>query len=217
MPRILHLPLCRAALLAVLPLLLAACGIGRNIGPPPTPTAAPPASGEAAPPPPVSAPAADAYDMDALVAAHPDTPYDALFIDRMTIHALSTVDATNQCADAASRTDLADLCGAINASQQSYLSQMQQWRAAWYPDLPVTSGAGMTMASLVLPDAQATAFDRRVVAALLPHYAGMLALAEHAQQNAEHDELRDLAAQMVTTQQERLAQMQEWQAEWGAE
>jgi uncharacterized protein (DUF305 family) len=213
MPRIAHLPLCRAALLLCLPL-LAACSIGRNIGPPPTPTAAPPASSEAAPPPDVSTPAADAYDMDALVAAHPDTPYDVLFIDRMTIHALSTVDATNQCTDAATLADLADLCTAINTSQQANLSQLQQWRAAWYPDQPTTTGAGMTMASLVLPDPQAARFDERFVEALLPHYAGMLALAEHAAQNAEHPELRELASQMVILQQPRLEQMQALQAAW---
>jgi uncharacterized protein (DUF305 family) len=214
MPRTAYLPFRRAALLLCLPLLLAACTIGRNIGPPPTPTAALPASDEAAPSPDVSTPEADAYDMDALVAAHPDTPYDVLFIDRMTIHALSTVDATNQCTDAATLEELADLCAAINASQQDNLSQMQQWRAAWYPDQSATTGAGMTMASLVLPDAQAAAFDERFVEALLPHYAGMLALAEHAAENAEHAELRDLASQMVVLQQPRLEQMQEWQAEW---
>jgi uncharacterized protein (DUF305 family) len=214
MPRTASLPFRRAALLLLCLPLLAACTIGRNIGPPPTPTAALPAISEPAPPPDVSTPEADAYDMDALTAAHPDTPYDVLFIDRMTIHALSTVDATNQCTDAATLEELADLCTAINTSQQGHLSQMQQWRAAWYPDQPATTGAGMTMASLVLPDAQAVGFDERFVEALLPHYAGTQALAEHAARNAERDELRDLATQMVLMQQPRLEQMQVWQAEW---
>jgi uncharacterized protein (DUF305 family) len=214
MPRTASLPFRRAALLLLCLPLLAACTIGRNIGPPPTPTAALPAINEPAPPPDVSTPDADAYDMDELTAAHPDTPYDVLFIDRMTIHALSTVDATNQCTDAATLADLADLCAAINTSQQNHLSQMQQWRAAWYPDQPATTGAGMTMASLVLPDPQAAGFDERFVEALLPHYAGIQALAEHAARNAEREELRDLATQMVLMQQPRLEQMQVWQAEW---
>jgi uncharacterized protein (DUF305 family) len=66
----------------------------------------------------------------------------------------------------------------------------------------------------VLPDPQAAGFDERFVEALLPHYAGIQALAEHAARNAEREELRDLATQMVLMQQPRLEQMQVWQAEW---
>jgi uncharacterized protein (DUF305 family) len=188
---------------------LAACG-QRNIGPPPTPTS--PASENATMP--TSSvpdtPPSSSYNMTFLVEEHPDVPYDALFLDRMLIHSLSVIDAASQAADLATQPELRAMAELMQETQESRLTQFQQWRSEWYPDTGNTTGAGMGMQSLVIEEPD-DAYDLRFIEAMLPHYVGMVALAEDAQRNAEHAELRELAGEIVTSGQARIERMQDWQ------
>jgi uncharacterized protein (DUF305 family) len=148
--------------------------------------------------------------MTFLVEEHPDVPYDALFLDRMLIHSLSVIDAASQAADLATQPELRAMAELMQETQESRLTQFQQWRSEWYPDTGNTTGAGMGMQSLVIEEPD-DAYDLRFIEAMLPHYVGMVALAEDAQRNAEHAELRELAGEIVTSGQARIERMQDWQ------
>jgi uncharacterized protein (DUF305 family) len=145
-----------------------------------------------------------------LTAEHPDVPYDALFLDRMLIHSLSVIDAAAQAEDLATQPELRALAELMQQTQEGWLTQFQQWRSEWYPDMGNTTGAGMGMQSLVIEEPGDT-YDLYFIEAMLPHYVGMVALAEDAQRNAEHAELRALADEIVTSGQARIERMRDWQ------
>jgi uncharacterized protein (DUF305 family) len=153
---------------------------------------------------------APSYDMAFLVAEHPDVPYDALFLDRMLIHSLSVIDVASQAEDLATQPELRALAELMKQTQEGQLTQFQQWRSEWYPDTGTTTGAGMGMQSLVIEE-PGDNYNLRFIETMLPHYEGMVALAEDAQRNAEHAELRELAGEIATSGQARIERMRDWQ------
>lgn len=201
--------------------MLASCSLmQRNIGPPPTAapaiieaaptvTASDESVGEATAPERVAATLPEiAYDMDRLTVEHPEVPYDALFLDRLLVHILSTLDATRQARDAATSPELQSIAAHINTTQQPTIIQLQEWRSDWYGDVPVTVGPGMTMTSLVLDDAE-DRFDQRFVELLIIHYDGLITLADDAAEQAERPELQQFASELSTTFQQQLAELEQ--------
>ncbi len=56
--------------------------------------------------------------------------------------------------------------------------------------------------------------DRAFIDAMVPHHQGAVEMAEVALENAEHREIRDLAEDIVSTQEREISQMQTWRDEW---
>ncbi len=196
-------------LLVAVVLLLTGCNLmQRNIGPAPTPTSPTVAEGvptdgtavpEGTPPPRPTASLPElAYDMAGLQAQHPDVPYDALALDRLLIHTISTLDAARQASTAATNPELAMLAVTIAEDQRPRVEQLQTWRNDWYPETPITAGAGMTMVSLVLENSEAEDFDQQFAQGLLPHLVGLQQLATDVQRNSEQPELQTLATELET-------------------
>ena len=61
---------------------------------------------------------------------------------------------------------------------------------------------------------QEAAFDQQFIDMMVPHHESAIAMAEIAQQRAEHPELRTLADEIVATQSGEIEQLTEWRAEW---
>lgn len=208
MQRVWSRVVCHTLLAAAL-LLLTGCSLmQRNIGPAPTATS--PAAADSAPTDgtsttadtPLPLPTASlpelAYDMAGLQAQHPDVPYDALLLDRLLIHTISTLDAARQASTAATDPALVTLVETIAEDQRPRVEQLQTWRNEWYPDTPITAGAGMTMVSLVLDNSEAEDFDQQFTQGLVPHLEGVQQLAADAQRDSEQPELQALAAELET-------------------
>lgn len=59
-----------------------------------------------------------------------------------------------------------------------------------------------------------TPFDAMFIDSMMPHHQGAVDMAEMALENAEHEEIRTMAQQIIDSQQAEIEQMQTWRSEW---
>lgn len=142
-----------------------------------------------------------------------DAPYDATFIDSMIVHHEGAITMAKQAQEQAERQEIKDLAQAIITAQEAEIAQLREWRTAWHPDLADTGGMGMDMGDMEVPAGDAP-FDQRFIQAMIPHHEGAIAMAQDALQNAERQEIKDLAQAIITAQEGEIAQMKTWLQEW---
>jgi uncharacterized protein (DUF305 family) len=140
-------------------------------------------------------------------------PYDAVFIDSMIVHHEGAIAMANQALEQAERQDIKDLANAILSAQEAEIGQMKEWRTSWYPDLAETSGMAMDMGPMEVPAGDAP-FDQRFIQAMIPHHEGAIAMARDALQNAERQEIKELAQAIISAQEAEITQMKEWLSAW---
>lgn len=58
-------------------------------------------------------------------------------------------------------------------------------------------------------------FDRNFIANMIAHHDGAVDMAEMALENAKHDELKTMANEIISAQNQEKAQMLQWQKDWG--
>ena len=151
-------------------------------------------------------------------AASAEVPFDRAFIDAMVPHHREAIEMAKAAqARGLTQPDLQKLADDIVASQQREIDQMLEWREQWFgsrklgPILPEVLGVreselGMEHGSA---DEVAGAMDVDAVFAqmMIPHHEGAIAMAEAAQERAQHEEVKDLAAAIIEAQQREIAIM----------
>jgi uncharacterized protein (DUF305 family) len=192
----------------VLSLLLVACGQQAS---PPTTTGAEPETSQTTMP---TETTMGGMDHSSMPMASGDVPYDAQFIDSMIEHHEGAIQMAEQALQEAERQEIRDLAHAIISDQQREIEQMQAWREAWFPDLPMTSGMGMEMGDMEISADQDQPFEQRFIAAMIAHHNGAIAMARDAIANAERDEIKQLAQAIVQAQEAEVAQLAAWNQEW---
>lgn len=141
-------------------------------------------------------------------------PFDAQFIDSMIEHHQGAIAMAEQAQAQAEQAELRALADAIIAAQTKEIAQMSEWRQAWYPDLPPTGGMGMEMGEMMISADAGVPFDQRFIEAMISHHQGAIAMAQTAQTQAEHAEIKELAGAIITAQQAEIEQMQGWLKAW---
>lgn len=58
-------------------------------------------------------------------------------------------------------------------------------------------------------------FDKAFIYAMTLHHKGAIDMAELARQNAMHDEIKQMAEEIISAQTEEIEMMQDWQKQWG--
>jgi uncharacterized protein (DUF305 family) len=196
-----------ALLALVAALALAACGAGPSTSPAAAPTDAPASSAATAMP-------SSMAGMDhGSMAGMGDAPYDAMFIDSMIVHHEGAIAMANQALEEAERQEIKDLAQGIITAQEAEIVQLREWRTAWYPDLAETEGMGMEMGPMEMAAGDSPS-DQRFIEAMILHHQGAIAMAQDALQNAEHQEIKDLAQAIITAQEGEVVQMRQWLQEW---
>lgn len=158
-----------------------------------------------------------------------DTNYDLRFIDAMAMHHQSAVLMATEAQEKSKRPEIKQLANNIIKSQKQEIAQMQQWRQAWYPqasDQPVAYGGAnksvvpmsakqhatmMMSEELGTPDAQ---FDLRFINAMIPHHEGALVMAQDALNKSKRPEIKQLAQNILKSQQAEIEQMRQWRKAW---
>jgi uncharacterized protein (DUF305 family) len=194
-------------LAALAALALAACGASPSASPAVAPTDAPASTAATAMP--ENMPGMD----HSTTAGMSDAPYDAAFIDSMIVHHEGAIAMANQALEQAERQEIKDLAQAIVGAQEAEITQLREWRTAWYPDLADTSGMGMDMGDMEVTAGDAP-FDQRFIQAMIPHHESAIAMAQDALQKAERQEIKELAQAIITAQEGEIAQMKTWLQEW---
>ena len=79
------------------------------------------------------------------------------------------------------------------------------------------AAGGMTMAEMSedLTDRSGDDFDAAFITAMIDHHQGAIDMAELAESRAEHDEIKQLSQAIIRAQEGEIAQMHDWQREWG--
>lgn len=152
--------------------------------------------------------------------AQSDTPVDLAFIDDMIVHHQGAIEMAQALLLNTERPELVEMANNIITSQSAEVAQMQAWRAAWYPDAPPSAtgdAMGMSMGDMAVSDDASIPYDRRFLTAMISHHAGAVDMANMALPQAEHPEVKQLAAAIVAAQEQEIAQMQEWLKAWYGE
>lgn len=78
-------------------------------------------------------------------------------------------------------------------------------------------GNAMTMRgmSMMLQGKTGDDFDRAFIQMMIPHHEGAIDMAELALENAKHEEMKQLARDIIEAQQREIDMMLEWQKNWG--
>lgn len=58
-------------------------------------------------------------------------------------------------------------------------------------------------------------FDKAFIGQMIPHHVGAIEMAKLAINNAGHQEVKDLAKDIIEAQNKEIKLMREWQSDWG--
>lgn len=158
-----------------------------------------------------------------------DANYDLRFIDAMRFHHQGAIAMAKEAQQKSKRPEIKKLAQDIIKAQNREINQLKQWRQAWYPkagDKPMAydtkMGHMMQMSSnqmqgmMMMGDlgAAGSQFDLRFINAMIPHHEGAVTMAEDALKKSQRPEVKQLAREIITSQQKEIAQMKQWRKAW---
>jgi uncharacterized protein (DUF305 family) len=153
-------------------------------------------------------------------------PFDQQFIDMMAPHHEGAVMMAETAQGRAEHPELKAMADDIVSAQNQEISQLKSWREQWYgsaetppvDEMPMLPGmehdAMMDMVEMNEELKTAEPFDKAFIDAMIPHHQMAIDAAEMAQQEAEHAEIKTLAASITSAQQTEIDQMKTWRAAW---
>lgn len=158
-----------------------------------------------------------------------DAEYDLRFIDAMILHHQGAVVMAKEVQQKSTRPEMKQLADEIIEAQAKEIAQMQQWRKAWYskagekpiawhsqmghmmPMSPEQMKAMQMNVDLGKADAE---FDLRFLNAMIPHHEGALTMAQDVLSKSQRPEMKELAENILTSQQKEIDRMKQWRADW---
>lgn len=149
-------------------------------------------------------------------------PYDLQFLDTMIVHHKGAVDMAMLAEKRAQRKEVKELAASIIYDQEAETGKLSEWRDAWFADkgkavnmdFPGMSRgmAGMDMKKL--ESLTGNEFDVEFVKQMIPHHQGAVDMAKDLQKRDSRKELKELAGDIITSQEAEIKQMREWLAGW---
>ncbi|HXF61047.1 MAG TPA: DUF305 domain-containing protein [Caldilineaceae bacterium] len=139
--------------------------------------------------------------------------FDLGFIDGMIAHHEGAIAMAEQALEEAEHDEIRQMAQAIIDAQQAEIAQLQEWRMTWYPDAAPTRGLGMEMGMMEIAEGEEP-FDLRFIDAMISHHQGAIAMAQAALTSAQHDEIRQMAQDIIDAQQAEIDQLAEWRDAW---
>lgn len=151
------------------------------------------------------------------------------FLEGMIDHHQMALDMANDCLAKASDETLLTLCQNIIDAQSAEIGTMQSWLRDWYgveyapvsmlaeadphaghsmPNMPLTDPS-MTMGMMAgLNRLEGRAYEIAWVESMIDHHDDALHMARRILNRVEHDELRQLAEQIIADQAAEIEQME---------
>jgi len=140
-------------------------------------------------------------------------PFDALFINTMTALHQNALALAQVGLASAEHEELRTYAQTIIDTQGAQIADMESWRSTWYADLSADTTM-LTNLTAVQIQEDASPFDMRFINALIDQHRVSVAIAQLAQTQAEHEELRTLATQIVTDYNTAITQLEAWRQTW---
>lgn len=143
--------------------------------------------------------------------------FDKAFIDAMVPHHESALEMARAAKEAGlTQPDLVQVADDILATQQEEIDRMKAWRGEWFGSSEIDpAGAdalGLTEAEMGMQhdaDALHTSgdVDMDFAQMMIGHHQGAIEMAKLAQERAQHEELKELARDIVAAQEREIAVM----------
>jgi uncharacterized protein (DUF305 family) len=177
-------------------------------------------------------PAMDHGNMDhsmAMDLGPADANYDLRFIDAMIPHHQGAIEMAKEAQQKSQRPEIKQFAEAIIKEQEREIGQLRQWRQAWYPqagDKPMAYHPQMGHMMEMSPEqtesmkmsqdlgAADGEFDLRLINAMTPHHEGAVVMAEDALSKSQRPEIKELARNIIASQQREIEQMKQWRQSW---
>lgn len=190
-----------------------------------TPTAADPCQTAPATP---EAVMTDDSDMSGM---NMEVDFDLAFIDGMISHHANAIAMAQIGLTRAEHDEIKKLAENIIASQSAEIEQLTEWRQAWYPNAAVMTqdqidqvfrsddasmaSQGMDMGKDAIDLCSVTEmFDIAFIDAMTPHHESAVMMSKKALEQATRPEIKELATQIIAAQEQEIAEMTTWRAEW---
>jgi len=78
-----------------------------------------------------------------------------------------------------------------------------------------SSDMTMSQMSSGLRDKKGDAYDAAFLNSMIEHHEGAVEMAKYAEQNAKHEEIKQLSRDIIAAQQTEISQMKQWRTDWG--
>lgn len=155
--------------------------------------------------------------------------FDLRFIDAMIPHHQGAIAMAQVAQEKSTRPEIKQLAQAIITAQEQEIQQMQSWRKAWYPnageqavmyddsmkmDMPMSEQMRSDMMMSGDLGAADDQFDLRFIDAMIPHHEGALVMAQEALEKSDRPEIKQLAQNILRSQQQEIDQMKAWKQSW---
>ena len=161
------------------------------------------------------------------------TDLDRAFIDMMVPHHESAIEMAKIAQERAEHQELRDMAVEIVKAQEGEISDLREWRNAWFgspntpsmnemplmpgmemPGMPGMSGGTMDMTADIEELETAEPFDDAFIDAMTEHHESAIEAAMLIRDATALPELKALADSIISSQQAEIDQMAEWRAAW---
>ena len=137
------------------------------------------------------------------------------FMKDMIDHHHMAVMMGEMAVEKAVHAELAELGAEIVETQTAEIEQMQSWLRDWYgieyePQMSKRDEREMAE----LEELEGEEFEVEFLQGMIRHHAMAVMMSRSILRHAGHEELKDLARQIIETQTEEIQQMQDWLSEW---
>ena len=152
--------------------------------------------------------------------------YDEAYIADMLAHHEGALNMSEMVSAGTERPELIQLAQTIMQTQSQELMKMQTWQQEWgyertmgghgsHAGMGNEMSGDMMMMGEELTGLKGVEFDKKFLELMIEHHQQAVDMSKYADTNASHQELKSLASAVITAQEAEIAQMKQWQTEWG--
>lgn len=150
--------------------------------------------------------------------------YDKAYLAGMIVHHQGAVDMAKLAVTQATHPEIVTLAKNIVNTQDSEIAQMQGWQTKWnYPSTSSSAGHDMNAMDMsmsmegdmvTLKSKTGEDFDKTFLEQMVAHHQAAIDMSGSAASNAYHQEVKELAKNIITAQTTEIASMKQWQKAW---
>jgi uncharacterized protein (DUF305 family) len=149
-------------------------------------------------------------------------PYELQFLDSMIVHHKGAVDMAMLAEKRSQRKEVKELAASIIYDQEKEIGKMSEWRDLWFAEkakavnmeFPGMSHDAGGMELKKLESLTGQEFDAEFVRQMISHHEGAVEMAKNVQKRDARKELKELAGDIIASQEPEIKQMKEWLAKW---
>lgn len=156
--------------------------------------------------------------------------FDEAYIADMLAHHEGAINMSEMVGAATERQALIKLAQSIMETQSQEYMQMLTWQKEWGYEKTIgghgthggeasDASSDMVTSMVVMTDAlmglKGEEFDKYFLALMIEHHQQAVEMSKFADTNASHQEIKDIAKEVISAQEAEIAQMKQWQKEWG--